>query len=121
PPIPRHSGSKELEDVAFKLKKGQISPVVQVGLSQFVILKCEGRTKPEITEMTQDIQEILVDQLKEEKTQEGVARVFEKIKNEARVTNYVTNVSTGGERRQNGAKAAGSAGTINQTSGTASK
>jgi len=121
PPIPRHSGSKELEDVAFKLKKGEISPVVQVGLSQFVILKCEGRTKPTVTEMTSDIEEVLVAELKEEKTQEAVAKVFEKIKGEARVTNFVTNVSTGGERRQNGPKTPGSAGTINQTGGTASK
>ena len=121
PPIPRHSGSKELEDVAFKLKKGEISPVVQVGLSQFVILKCDGRTKPTVTELTGDIEEILVQELKEEKTQEAVAKVFEKIKGEARVTNYVTNVSTGGERRAAGAKTAGSAGTINQTGGTSSR
>ncbi len=121
PPIPRHSGSKELEDVAFKMKKGAISPVVQVGLSQWVILKCEGRTVPTVKELTHDIEEILIQELKEEKTQEAVAKVFEKLKSEARVTNYVTNVSTGGERRQSGAKTAGSAGTINQTGGTASR
>jgi foldase protein PrsA len=122
PPIPRHTGPKELEEAAFKMKKkGQISPVVQVGLSQFVILQYEGRTEPAVTKLTGDIEEILVQELKEEKTQEAVARVFEKLKSEARVTNYVTNVSTGGERRQNGVKTAGGAGTINQTGGTTSK
>ncbi len=120
PDIQRYGGgSKELEEAAFKLKKGRISPVVQVGLHQWVILKYEGRTKPTVTEMTHDIEQILVEQLKEEKTAEAVAKVFEKIKSEARVTNYVTNESTGGERRQQAAKTAGNAGSIKQTSGTA--
>jgi foldase protein PrsA len=121
PAIQRHSNPKALEEAAFKLKSGKISPVIQVGLSQWIILKGEGRTTPTVKEMTHDIQEILIEQLKEEKTAEAVARVFEKLKSEARVTNYVTNVSSGGERRQNGTKSAGSAGTISQTSGTASK
>ncbi len=125
PPIPRYSGSKDLEDVAFKMKEGEISPVVQVGLEQYVILKCEGRTTPQITKLTEDIQEILVQELKEEKVQEAVAKVFEKIKGEARVDNYVSGSTTGGERRPGGAKAGGgsaaNSGAIRQTGGTASK
>jgi foldase protein PrsA len=121
PAIARYNGSKEVEEAAFKLKKGKISPVIQVGLDQYIILKCEGRTEPTVKEMTHDIHEILVEQLKEEKTAEAVAKVFEKIKSEARVTNYVTNVSTGGERRQQTAKTAGNAGTVSQTGGTVAR
>ena len=40
-PIRRHLGDPKLEQAAFAMKQGEISPVVQVG-DQFVILKCEG-------------------------------------------------------------------------------
>ena len=37
PPIPRYGGADELEKAAFKLKEGEISGVIQVGLSQFIM------------------------------------------------------------------------------------
>jgi len=40
-PIRKHVGHKEIEQIAFRMKKGEISPVIQVG-DQFAILKCEG-------------------------------------------------------------------------------
>jgi foldase protein PrsA len=120
PPIPRHSGSEELEKVAFKLRKGDISEVVQVDLNRYIILKCEGRTVPTVTEMTPDIEQILVNELREEKTQTAMAAVFERIKSEARVDNIITGVSTGGDRKAAG-KAAGGPGAIKQMGGTAPK
>jgi foldase protein PrsA len=120
PPIPRHGGSKELEDIAFKMKKGEISPVVQVNLNQYIILKCEGRTVPNVTELTPDIEQILINELREEKTQMAMAMVFEKLKNEARVDNIITGVSTGGDRKAAG-KAGGGPGAIKQMGGTAPK
>jgi foldase protein PrsA len=122
PPIPRHTGSDEVEKAAFKMKKGEISPVIQVGpdLNRYAILKCEGRTVPTVTELSSDIEQILIDELREEKTQIAIAMVFEKLKNEARVDNFVTNVSTGGDRKGAG-KAASGPGAIKQMSGTAPK
>jgi foldase protein PrsA len=120
PPIAQYSGSEEVEKAAFKLKKGEISPVIQIGpnLNQYIIIKCEGRTVPTVTEMTSDIEQILTDQIREEKTQLAVMEVFEKIKSEARVDNYVTNVSTGGDRKAAG-KSAGAPGAIRQMGATA--
>ena len=40
-PIRRHLGHKEIEDVAFAMQPGQISPIISVA-DQYVILKCEG-------------------------------------------------------------------------------
>ena len=40
-PIRRHLGYKEIEDAAFAMKPGDISPVIAVA-DQYVILKCEG-------------------------------------------------------------------------------
>ena len=40
PPIRKHVGDENLERIAFGLKEGEISPVIQVA-NQYVILKCE--------------------------------------------------------------------------------
>ncbi len=45
PPIQRHGGQPLLEAEAFALKPGELSSVVQVG-ENFIILFCEGYTKP---------------------------------------------------------------------------
>jgi foldase protein PrsA len=118
PPIPRFSGSEELEKAAFKLKEGELSPVIQVGLNQHIILLCDGRTVPEVKERA-DVEEILMQELKEEKVQLAVAEVFKKIKSEARVDNYWTGESTGGNVRPAAGKAPAGAGAIKQTSATA--
>ena len=44
PPLGRHGGQPQLEDVAFQLQEGQLSGVIQVG-DKFIILRCEGRTE----------------------------------------------------------------------------
>lgn len=94
PPIPRYSGNKKLEEEAFRLRPGEISPLIQIGFNRFVILKCEGRTKPAITNLD-EVRNQLYEQLLEEKTQQAVAQVFDKLKREARVDNFLTNTSTG--------------------------
>ncbi len=96
PPIQRYSGnpnSQELEERAFKLKEGEISPVIQVG-TQFLILRCEGRTEPLVTSID-DVRTELEDDLKERKTQELVAGLFNQLKSEIRVDNYLARTSEG--------------------------
>jgi len=115
PPIRRYGGSEELEKVAFKLKEGEISPVVQVGLKQHIILKCEGRTEPTVTDIS-EVEESLMHELRQEKIQMAVAETFKKIKAEARVDNYLTGESSG-ERKPATAKGPGSSGAIRQTGG----
>ncbi|HEY3968211.1 MAG TPA: peptidylprolyl isomerase [Planctomycetaceae bacterium] len=96
PPIARYGGTDKLEEVAFKMKEGDISAMVQVGPSQIVILKCEGRTVPTVTDISQ-VESILIEELREEKTQLAVAEVFKKLKAEARVDNYITGTTSGGK------------------------
>lgn len=97
PPIPRFSGSDNLEAAAFKLKAGEISGIVQIENGRYVILKCEGRTE-QIVQSIEDVKDGLYDELKEQKTQQLVATVFDKVKSQARVDNYLTKESTGPER-----------------------
>jgi len=94
PPIRRHSGSKNVEDEAFRMKPGEISPVIQVAENRYVILKCEGTTEPVVTDI-KDVWEDLYAQLVEEKTQKSVAHIFEDVQKSSRVDNFLTNQSTG--------------------------
>jgi len=116
-PIARYSGPEELEKVAFKLKEGEISPVVQTGLKQHVILKCEGRTEPAVKDIS-EVEDTLMQELRNEKIQMAIGEVFKKLKAEARVDNYLTGESTG-ERKPASAKGPGTSGTIRQTAGSA--
>ena len=45
PPIKKYGGQPKLEEEAFSLRPGEISGMIQVG-DKFVILRCEGFTKP---------------------------------------------------------------------------
>lgn len=129
PPIPRHSGSQNLEEAAFKLKPGAISAVIQLddAAQRYVILKCEGRTQPVVTSLDAEVRAELEDQIKRQKVQEQVATIFDSLKKEARVDNYYTGETTGGTKsnsvaRPDGTKPTGtrptaSANPIRQASG----
>jgi foldase protein PrsA len=118
PPIRNHSGNKEseeLEKVAFRLKEGEVSPVVQV-MQQYIIMICDGWTSP-IVEDPKVVEHELYEDLKEEKVQKMVAEVFAKIREEARVDNYLTRETTGGKKKP----AEAGAPAIKQTGGTAAR
>jgi len=114
PPIPRYTGNDELEKAAFKLKEGELSGVVQVATGRYMILKCEGRTEPIVTDI-EEVRSQLVDQLTETKTQQAIGKVFEKLKEQTRVDNYLTRTSSGGTA------GAGNGSEIQPVSGTSSR
>lgn len=94
PHIRRHSGNPVMEQAAFKLQPGEVSGIIEIDAGHFIILKCEGFTDPIVKDMVQ-VKDDLYEQVKEEKTQTAVARVFESIRKEAQVDNYLTQKSTG--------------------------
>ncbi|MBD3672954.1 MAG: peptidylprolyl isomerase [Planctomycetaceae bacterium] len=99
PHIRRYSGNETLENAAFKLKPGQVSGILEVDHGRYVILKCEGFTEPVVTDINQ-VKDDLYEQVKEEKVQQAVAEVFQKLKKEARVDNYLTRTSTRADIQQ---------------------
>lgn len=99
PAIRRHSGNEKLESEAFKLKEGEISGVIEIGVNQYAILKCEGHTKPMVN--YDEVKETLYQDVQEQKVQEAVAQTFKKIKERARIDNFLTNTSTGGGQSKN--------------------
>jgi len=94
PPIARYSGQPELEKAAFKLKPGEISGVIQIGVNQFVVLKCEGFTKQVVTSID-EVKEQLLAELEEQKVQEAVANLFDNLKKDSYVHNFWTGEVTG--------------------------
>ena len=116
-PIRRFTGNdltKKMEEEAFKLKPGEISPVIEVG-GQWVILLCEGRTEPIVTDIN-EVADQLAEELKEEKTRRQIAATFEKIKSQSRIDNYLTNQTSGAP-----AAGAASKASVKTTSGTKTK
>ena len=93
PPIRKNGGNPNVEDQAFKLKAGEISPVIQVAENRYVILKCEGRTE-QLVEDPKQVWNELYNTVVDEKTQQSVAKVFEKVKQDARIINHLTNDAT---------------------------
>ncbi len=107
PPIRRFSGNKKLVEAAFRLRKGQISAIQQVGASRFVILMSGGLTKPKVT--YEQVRNEVYEQLKEEKTQQAVAQIFNKLRQQTRVNNFLTNTSSGIRRTSGTRQPAGRA------------
>ena len=117
PPIPKFNGNENLEKAAFKLKLGEISGVIEVGPSRYVVIKCEGRTEPVVNDI-EDVRSTLYDELKETKIQAEVATLFDKIKKQTSVDNYLTQTTTRPERTAGGGAASGN---VQPVSGTSSK
>lgn len=95
PPIRRYSGAhEELRRAAFRMKEsGQISPLLQVDVGTYAILKYEGRTEP-VDHNPQDVKEELYEELHEREVQLLVGRTFDGLKKKARVDNYLTGETT---------------------------
>jgi foldase protein PrsA len=100
PPIRKYGGAPTIENTAFRLKPGEVSSLIDLGESKFVILKCEGFTEPIVTNI-EDVKEALLQQLTEEKTQASVAKVFEDLKSRAKIQNFLTRTVTTGAGQAN--------------------
>lgn len=101
PPIPRYSGQDELEQAAFALREGEVSGIVELPTpagKRYVILKCDGRTEPRVTDI-EAVRPQLVEMLRREKVQQSVAEVFQRIKAGTPVDNYLTGEKTAGVRQ----------------------
>lgn len=89
-PIRRHMGDPKLEAAAFALKKGEISPLVQVG-NLHVFVKCEEHLPATKNVDRAKIDPMLVDALKERKMRNAANDVFKILQSEAQVENVYNN------------------------------
>ena len=103
PPIAAYGPpeSRELEQQAFRLKDGEISGIIQLpfpGMQRYVILQREGLTDPIETKL-EDVRPLIEEELREQKIQAEVARVFMEIKERTKVDNYAAQTSAGGVKK----------------------
>ena len=74
PPIKKYGGQPQLEEEAFQLRPGELSGVIQVG-DKFIILRCEGHTKPANVDFNSVRNDLYDDMLRKE-TPPGDGRVL---------------------------------------------
>lgn len=96
PPIRKNSGAhEEIRKAAFAMKEpGEISGIIQVEASQYVILKYEGRTEP-VEHDPKDVEAQLHAELEEREVARLLGETFQKIQGAARIDNYLTGETKG--------------------------
>ena len=92
PPIHRHGDRPKLEEAAFRLKPGEVSEVVQLDVDKYVILFCEGHTTPEKVDFA-EVRKLIYEDVYEKKLRKAMADYFQRLQDEAVITNYLTAVS----------------------------
>lgn len=102
PPIRKYGGQPHLEDEAFRLKPGEISGLIAVA-DKFVIFRCLGYTKPDITSFG-DVKDILLEDLREKKTRVAMADHFENIHSAAQIDNFLAGTTQAGRRPRGSAQ-----------------
>ena len=91
PPIQKYSGQPALEREAFALKAGELSGIIQIA-DRFMILLCEGYTKP--VEVTFDeVRDELHRDIFEKKQQIEMARFFTHLREAASIDNFLAGTS----------------------------
>ena len=82
--------------MAFELADGELSGIIQLG-DRYVILKCEGRTKP-VEVNPQEVHEILYQDIFEKKIRIAMSKKFDEIRAKARIDNYLAGTSQAPDR-----------------------
>ena len=94
PPIRKHGGSPMIEDEAFKLKAGELSGIVAIE-NQFIIMRCQGRTKPVEVEMEAVKNELSKD-IHEKKLRVAMTEEFDRLRMTAQVDNFLAGTTQAG-------------------------
>ena len=87
PPIRRHGGQPQLEEVAFELTANDPPRIVQLG-DKYVVLKFEERTEPQNIEFAA-VRDILMQDIFEKKLRLAMGTRYDEIYRNARVDNYL--------------------------------
>jgi parvulin-like peptidyl-prolyl isomerase len=101
PPIARHAGEPQLEEAAFSLRPptadqpGELSGIVAIE-DKYVIMRCLGRTKPEVREF-EAVRDELYRDIHEKKMRLAMAKEFDRLKETAQIDNYLAGTSQSGK------------------------
>jgi hypothetical protein len=105
-----------VEEHAFKLKVGELSPIIGAG-DKFIVLRCIGRTKQVVEQMTPQVRDELVKDLHEKKLRLAMTQEFDRLKEVAQIDNFLAGTSQAGRRAATGTEGA-ITGSIGKAPGT---
>lgn len=95
PPVRKNGGQPIVEEEAFKLKKGELSSILAVG-DKFVILRCQGRTVPEVTKL-EEVRDQLEKDIYDKKLAIAMTSEFDRIHATAQIDNFMEGSSQSGK------------------------
>ncbi|OHB84549.1 MAG: hypothetical protein A2V98_09105, partial [Planctomycetes bacterium RBG_16_64_12] len=84
-PIRKHSGPPEIEQVAFQMRDGDVSPVIPVG-GQYVILKREG-IQPAVRVAFEQVKMGMLEALRDRKMRGVAGEIFRQLQDQAEIQN----------------------------------
>lgn len=87
-PIRRYGGQPDLEREAFSLKPNELSGIINVGADTFIILYCEGYTKPVPVDFA-SVKKDIEDDIREKKQRLEMAQFYEHLQQTTTVDNYL--------------------------------
>ena len=87
PPVRRYGGQPDLEKEAFSLKAGDLSGIIQVD-DKYVILLCEGYTKP-IDVKFVEVKKDIIDDIREKKERLAMNEYYERLQDSTTVDNFL--------------------------------
>jgi hypothetical protein len=94
PPIHKHFGDKQLEDVAFRLKAGEVSGVLQMKDDTYVILYCENHLPANTTVRYENEREQLAKEVYDYKVAQALPQAFQKMREQAKPSVVLDNSGT---------------------------
>jgi len=99
PPIRRHGGQPLIEKEAFGLNPNDelkgLSAIVATG-DKYIIMKCLGRTKPVVEDIT-DVQNELEKDIREKKLRLAMSDEFDRLRSAAQIDNFEAGTSQAGK------------------------
>ncbi len=87
PPIKKYGGQPVLEDEAFSLKPGEISGIIQLD-DKFVILFCEGYTKP-IDVKQSEVERNIAEDIREKKEKLAMREYYQRLQDKTMIDNFL--------------------------------
>jgi len=86
-PIRKHVGPPEIEQAAFQMRDGEISPVIPVS-GQYVILKREG-LQPAVKVAFEQVKMGMIEAIRDAKMRSVAAEIFRQLQDQAKVVNVL--------------------------------
>jgi len=91
PPIHKYFGDAKIEDVAFKLQAGQVTPLMEMPDGTFIVLKCDKHLPANYTKTFESVRLDLEKEMREFKLSQKIPEYFAELRKQAHPRVLITN------------------------------